>query len=174
MKTDAEIRRDVESELQWDPSIDDKRIGVTVQSGVVTLTGGRRECAAMEWVTEQYADHADRERRLGHTEGPGQLGIPENGGGKRRTKPAGRQGDIERHQRDIEHQGHGCEAENRRCIQASCRARREEHRGRCGEFDRHVERACALMAGAGRRRARRVGGPWGHRRRQSPVNSMTF
>jgi osmotically-inducible protein OsmY len=39
MKTDAEIRRDVESELQWDPSIDDKRIGVTVQSGVVTLTG---------------------------------------------------------------------------------------------------------------------------------------
>jgi osmotically-inducible protein OsmY len=25
--------------LQWDPSIDDKRIGVAVQSGVVTLTG---------------------------------------------------------------------------------------------------------------------------------------
>ena len=30
MKTDAEIRRDVESELQWDPSIDDKGIGVVV------------------------------------------------------------------------------------------------------------------------------------------------
>jgi osmotically-inducible protein OsmY len=39
MKTDAEIRRDVESELQWDPSIDDKRIGVSVSNGVVTLTG---------------------------------------------------------------------------------------------------------------------------------------
>jgi osmotically-inducible protein OsmY len=39
MKTDAEIRRDVESELQWDPSIDDKGIGVVVTNGVVTLTG---------------------------------------------------------------------------------------------------------------------------------------
>lgn len=39
MKTDAEIRRDVESELQWDPSIDDKKIGVIVNGGVVTLTG---------------------------------------------------------------------------------------------------------------------------------------
>jgi len=39
MKTDAEIRRDVEGELLWDPSIDDKRIGVTVHDGVVTLTG---------------------------------------------------------------------------------------------------------------------------------------
>jgi len=39
MRTDAEIRRDVESELQWNPSIDDKRIGVAVSNGVVTLTG---------------------------------------------------------------------------------------------------------------------------------------
>ncbi len=39
MKTDAEIRRDVETELQWDPSIDDRRIGVAVSNGVVTLTG---------------------------------------------------------------------------------------------------------------------------------------
>lgn len=39
MRTDAEIRRDVESELQWDPSIDDRKIGVIVNNGVVTLTG---------------------------------------------------------------------------------------------------------------------------------------
>ncbi len=39
MKTDAEIRLDVERELQWDPSIDDRRIGVAVSNGVVTLTG---------------------------------------------------------------------------------------------------------------------------------------
>jgi len=39
MRTDAEIRRDVESELQWDPSIDDKKIGVIVNNGIVTLTG---------------------------------------------------------------------------------------------------------------------------------------
>jgi osmotically-inducible protein OsmY len=39
MRTDADIRRDVESELQWDPSIDDSTIGVIVRDGVVTLTG---------------------------------------------------------------------------------------------------------------------------------------
>jgi len=39
MKTDAEIRRDIESELRWDPSINDTRIGVTVSNGVLTLTG---------------------------------------------------------------------------------------------------------------------------------------
>lgn len=39
MKTDAEIRRDVESELQWDPSVDDRKIGVIVHDGIVTLTG---------------------------------------------------------------------------------------------------------------------------------------
>lgn len=39
MKIDADIRRDVESELRWDPSIHDTRIGVTINNGVVTLIG---------------------------------------------------------------------------------------------------------------------------------------
>ncbi len=39
MRNDTDIRRDVESEFQWDPSIDDRRIGVAVNNGVVTLTG---------------------------------------------------------------------------------------------------------------------------------------
>ena len=39
MKTDADIRRDVESKLQWDPSVDNKQIGVIVNDGVLTLTG---------------------------------------------------------------------------------------------------------------------------------------
>jgi osmotically-inducible protein OsmY len=39
MKSDADIRRDVESELNWEPSVDGKRIGVAVSNGVVTLTG---------------------------------------------------------------------------------------------------------------------------------------
>ncbi len=39
MRTDTEIRRDVESELQWDPGIDSRKIGVIVDGGVVTLTG---------------------------------------------------------------------------------------------------------------------------------------
>jgi osmotically-inducible protein OsmY len=39
MKTDSELRRDVERALEWEPSIDDRRIGVAVLKGVVTLTG---------------------------------------------------------------------------------------------------------------------------------------
>jgi len=39
MTIDMEIRRDIESEFQWDPSIDDSKIGVIVHDGIVTLTG---------------------------------------------------------------------------------------------------------------------------------------
>ena len=39
MKTDLELKRDVEAELAWEPSIDAARIGVAVTDGVVTLTG---------------------------------------------------------------------------------------------------------------------------------------
>ncbi len=39
MKTDLQLRQDVERELAWDPKIDDSKIGVTSQGGVVTLTG---------------------------------------------------------------------------------------------------------------------------------------
>jgi osmotically-inducible protein OsmY len=39
MKTDDEIKRDVEEELRWDPEIDSTNIAVAVKDGVVTLTG---------------------------------------------------------------------------------------------------------------------------------------
>lgn len=39
MKTDADIKRDVEDELRWDPDIDATDIAVAVKNGVVTLTG---------------------------------------------------------------------------------------------------------------------------------------
>jgi osmotically-inducible protein OsmY len=40
MKTlDTEIRRDVQNELQWDPSLDETAVGVNVKDGVVTLVG---------------------------------------------------------------------------------------------------------------------------------------
>jgi osmotically-inducible protein OsmY len=39
VKTDSELRRDVERELEYEPSIDHRRIGVAVVDGVVTLTG---------------------------------------------------------------------------------------------------------------------------------------
>ncbi|MEA2958709.1 MAG: hypothetical protein QOJ58_4224, partial [Alphaproteobacteria bacterium] len=38
MKTDSDIKRDVEAELKWDPDIDPTDIGVAVKNGVVTLT----------------------------------------------------------------------------------------------------------------------------------------
>lgn len=39
MKSDADIKRDVQNELQWEPSLDEREIGVNVQDGVVTLVG---------------------------------------------------------------------------------------------------------------------------------------
>ena len=39
MRTDDDIKRDVELELEWEPDIDPKNIAVKVADGVVTLTG---------------------------------------------------------------------------------------------------------------------------------------
>jgi osmotically-inducible protein OsmY len=39
MRSDADIKRDVEDELRWDPDIDSSDIAVTVKNGVVTLIG---------------------------------------------------------------------------------------------------------------------------------------
>jgi osmotically-inducible protein OsmY len=39
MRSDEEIKRDVEEELRWDPDIDATDIAVAVKNGVVTLTG---------------------------------------------------------------------------------------------------------------------------------------
>ena len=39
MKTDADLRTDVLTELSWDPIVPETRVGVTVDDGVVTLTG---------------------------------------------------------------------------------------------------------------------------------------
>ena len=39
MRSDSEIKRDVEDELRWDPDLDPTDIAVAVKNGVVTLTG---------------------------------------------------------------------------------------------------------------------------------------
>src|ERR1700716_1734381 len=39
MKSDSDIKRDVEEELRFDPDIDATDIGVSVNNGVVALTG---------------------------------------------------------------------------------------------------------------------------------------
>jgi osmotically-inducible protein OsmY len=54
MKTDSELRRDVERELEWDPSIDARNIGVAAKNGVVTLTG-YVSSYAYKWRAERIA-----------------------------------------------------------------------------------------------------------------------
>lgn len=39
MKTDAQLKKDVNAELEWDPSINATHVGVAVADGVVTLMG---------------------------------------------------------------------------------------------------------------------------------------
>ena len=39
MKTDTDLRRDIQDELKWDPRVADVEIGVAVKDGVVTLSG---------------------------------------------------------------------------------------------------------------------------------------
>jgi osmotically-inducible protein OsmY len=39
MRSDSEIKRDVEDELRWDPDIDPTDVAVSVKNGVVTLSG---------------------------------------------------------------------------------------------------------------------------------------
>lgn len=63
MKTDAEIRHDVESELQWDPSIDNRKIGVIVNGGVVTLTGEVSHFAG-RWAAEEIAKRVSGVRAI--------------------------------------------------------------------------------------------------------------
>jgi osmotically-inducible protein OsmY len=54
MKSDTEIRRNVETELQWDPSVDGSKIGVIVKDGVVTLNGEASHFVE-KWAAEDVA-----------------------------------------------------------------------------------------------------------------------
>ena len=54
MKTDAQLRKDVEAELEWDRSVNATHVGVAVNDGVVTLSGH----------LETYAEKAAVERAV--------------------------------------------------------------------------------------------------------------
>jgi osmotically-inducible protein OsmY len=54
MRSDSDIKRDVELELKWDVDIDSKDVGVAVKDGVVTLTGFLRSYA-QKWQAERDA-----------------------------------------------------------------------------------------------------------------------
>lgn len=76
MKSDTEIRRDVEAELRWRPDIDERDIAVKVNNSVVTLTGftrGFRDKQRAEEAVKRVAGVAgvanDIEVRLGDGDG---------------------------------------------------------------------------------------------------------
>ena len=54
MKTDANLRGDVEKELEWDPRFDARDVGVAVKGGVVTLSGQVRTFAE-RWAAQNAA-----------------------------------------------------------------------------------------------------------------------
>jgi osmotically-inducible protein OsmY len=54
MRSDADIKRDVEMELRWDPDISADDVAVAVKDGVVTLTGFARSYA-QKWRAERDA-----------------------------------------------------------------------------------------------------------------------
>jgi osmotically-inducible protein OsmY len=52
VKTDTELQRDVMTELRWEPTIHAAEIGVSVEDGVVTLTGNV-DSYSMKWAAER-------------------------------------------------------------------------------------------------------------------------
>ena len=59
MRSDSDIRRDVEDELRWDPEIDATDIAVSVKNGVVTLAG------FVHSYMQKYEAEADAKRVAG-------------------------------------------------------------------------------------------------------------
>jgi osmotically-inducible protein OsmY len=59
MKSDAQLKKDVLSELEWDASVDASHVGVTVKDGVVTLTGH------LDSFAEKHAAERAAQRVLG-------------------------------------------------------------------------------------------------------------
>ena len=55
MKTDTELRHDVEHELEWDPSVAAGHIGGTASDGVITLTG-EASTYAQRWNAERATE----------------------------------------------------------------------------------------------------------------------
>lgn len=59
MKTDEQLKNDVTTELEWDPSINASQVGVAVNKGVVTLSGH----------LDTYAEKYAIEKAVGRVEG---------------------------------------------------------------------------------------------------------
>ncbi len=54
MRSDRELQHDVAAELEWEPSLDSSRIGVSAYDGVVTLSG-EVTSYTQRWTAERVA-----------------------------------------------------------------------------------------------------------------------
>jgi osmotically-inducible protein OsmY len=76
-RLDEDVRRDVQAELRWDPDVDSSDIAVTVNEGVVTLTGFVRK------YTEKYRAERIAKRVLGVKAVANDLEVKLRGGSER-------------------------------------------------------------------------------------------
>lgn len=79
--TDRDIQADVLDELDWEPRVQPHEIGVTVASGVVTLSG-RVDSYAKKWAAERAAHRVARVRAVANDlavrlPGPAERADPE-------------------------------------------------------------------------------------------------
>lgn len=58
MKTGSELRRDVERELEWEPTVDERQVGVSVIDGIVTLTGDVKSYSE-KWRAERAVERVE-------------------------------------------------------------------------------------------------------------------
>jgi osmotically-inducible protein OsmY len=65
MKSDAQLKKDVEAELDWDPTFDAAHVGVSVKDGVVALSGH----------LDSYAEKLAAERAAQRVEGVKALAV---------------------------------------------------------------------------------------------------
>lgn len=63
MKTDLQLQQDVLAELNWEPSINAANIGVSVEEGIVTLTGNVASFAE-KWDAESAVQRVSGVRAL--------------------------------------------------------------------------------------------------------------
>jgi osmotically-inducible protein OsmY len=55
VRSDSEIKEDVEGELEWEPGLDERRVGVSVNDAIVTLTGEVGSFSE-KWTAERAAE----------------------------------------------------------------------------------------------------------------------
>ncbi|GAA4354571.1 BON domain-containing protein [Variovorax defluvii] len=63
MKTDAQLKQDVEQELAWDPAVNATHVGVAVDKGVVTLSG-HLETYGEKYLVERAVQRVEGVRAL--------------------------------------------------------------------------------------------------------------